>query len=492
MTAQPLTAGAKAPGPGSATVPADHAPLLETAFSLPPVEESYRIHEVEGELPAFLRGTYYLAGPAVFERGGRRYEHWLDGDGLVTALAFEGGAPRFTSRLVRTRKLVAEEAAGRPLYRCFGTAFEGDRLKLGVGLESPANISVYPAGEALLAFGEQGLPWRLDPATLETLGEHDFGRRLNPLSPFSAHPKRDPESGELYNFGISFSPRRPRLHLYRFSPAGELLDRWRLALERPLSVHDFALSRRFAVFHLGPYVLDTRGLVEDGRPLLDCLAWQAGEQSVLLVVDRQSGEPVARVPCGAGYCLHLIEAFESEDGERLTVDLLELDRPVYDQYRLPELFSEVSAAQPVRLVVDPAAASLVERTPFPGWRGMCDFPAVDPRLAGRPYREFWMLGVAASELAGRKFFDRLIHADWRTGRATAWAAPESCYLGGEPVFLPDPAGDAGAVICQQFDAARRVAAGPLAVLPLRRPERLGFHACWVGQPSRRSARSSSM
>ena len=56
------------------------------------------------------------------------------------------------------------------------------------------------------------------------------------------------------------------------------------------------------------------------------------------------------VALGDQYCLHLIASFEDEG--RLVVDVLEMDRPVYDQYGLPELFSDPRIATPVRYVVD--------------------------------------------------------------------------------------------------------------------------------------------
>ncbi|MDX1503995.1 MAG: carotenoid oxygenase family protein, partial [Thermoanaerobaculia bacterium] len=240
-----------------ATAPSERtirpARWLERAFEIEPHEESYRVAAVEGELPGFLRGTYYLNGPALFYRAGRSLEHWLDGDGMVRALTFDGAAPRYRSRFVRSRKFRAEEEAGRFLYRAFGTAFAGDRLERGIGLASPVNVSVYPWAGRLLAFGEQGLPWELDPETLDTVGEHTFGGRLNAVSPFAAHPAFDKKSGEMYNFGVSFSDSRPTLSLYRFDPTGELVYRRRLPMERPVSVHDFALGGRWAVFHLSPY-----------------------------------------------------------------------------------------------------------------------------------------------------------------------------------------------------------------------------------------------
>ncbi len=470
----------------------DNAPLLENAFTLDLVEEAYAVDEIRGEVPGFVRGTYYLNGPALFERGGRRCRHWLDADGMVCALRFAEGGVSFTNRFVRSTKFTTEERAGQPVFRAFGTAFEGDRLMRGVGLESPANVSVYPAFGTLLAFGEQGLPWELDPVTLETRGAYTFGGRLNEISPFSAHANVDLDSGELFNFGIAFSERRPCVNLYRAAADGELVYRRRIGIEAPCSVHDFGLSERYIVVYLSPYVLRMKELLEGGASLLDSLSWQPERGSRLVVARREDGEEVARVSVGGAYSLHQINCFE--EGGQLVVDVVELERPVYDQYGVPDLFPDVRWAQPVRYRVDLDRQSVVERRTL-DHRLMCDFPAVDPRLAGRPYDDFWVLAISASERPGRKFFDRLVHLRWQDGRTAGYQAPPGHYLGGEPIFLPDPADDRrGAVICQQFDAERRrssfllfdahdVARGPVAELRLRRPVHLGFHASFHPAPS---------
>src|SRR5713101_7847084 len=114
----------------------DHAPLIERAFALEPREQSYVIENIEGEIPEFIRGSYYLNGPARFSRGGFNYRHWLDGDGMVCALRFGSQRVHFISRFVRGAKFVAEEQAGHPIFRTFGTSFKADRLKRGIALES--------------------------------------------------------------------------------------------------------------------------------------------------------------------------------------------------------------------------------------------------------------------------------------------------------------------------------------------------------------------
>ncbi len=463
----------------------DHAPLLERAFRDTPRDAEYQVEPAAGEVPAYVRGSYYVNGPAGRGRGDVRYRHWLDGDGMVAALHFGEGGISFASRFVRGTKLTAEEAAGKTLFRAFGTAFEGDRLKRGIGLESPVNVSVWRWQDTLLAFGEQGLPWELDPRTLETRGEYTFGGRLNAISPLSAHPHFDPESGEMFNFGISFSARHPSLTLYRFGGGGELVFRKRLPIEHPCSVHDFGLGPRHAVFYLSPYLLDVEAVMRGGRTLMDSLSWQPELGSRLLLADRETGEQVATLPIGSGYCLHLANCFESNG--LLSVDVIELERPVYDQYDLPELFTEVRRAVPKRYVVDPDKGELVD-TRVLDYRNMCDFPAIDPRRAGRETRDVWVLGISATEHPGRKFFDQVVHLDWRSGETDIYQAPTHHYFGGEPIFLGDPAGEArGTVICQRFDAesesmafllfdAFDVARGPIAVLPLREPIHLGFHA----------------
>jgi all-trans-8'-apo-beta-carotenal 15,15'-oxygenase len=462
----------------------DHAPGLEKAFAFVPRERSGPA-AIEGDVPAFLRGTYYLNGPARFERGGVRYRHWLDGDGMVCALHFHEEGARFTCRFVRSGKWTAEEEAGQALFRTFGTAFPGDRLVRGIALESPINVSVYPWLDKLLALGEQGLPWELDPVTLETRGLHTFGGAINPVTPFAAHPKIDPATGELFNFGVSFASAQPILNVYRFDPAGRLVWRRRHPLEHACSIHDFLLGPRHLIFHLGPFVLDMASLTA-GQTLMESLRWEPERGTHLLVIDRETGEAVASLSAGSGYSLHTINAFEN--GDRLIVDVVELERPVYDQYEpMPDLFTTVGPGGPVRYVLDLKKGTVIDRQAL-AYRAAPDFPAIDPRHCGKPYEDLWMLGMAHAGRTGRKFFDQVVHLSW-SGKEDVWTAPPGCYLGGEPAFAGDPSGPGGAVICQQFDATKEesaflvfdafdVASGPRAVVRLDFPVHLGFHAFW--------------
>jgi all-trans-8'-apo-beta-carotenal 15,15'-oxygenase len=379
--------------------------------------------------------------------------------------------------------------AGCALFRTFGTTFPGDRLVRGIALEPPVNVSVYPFAGRLLACGEQGLPWDLDPETLETRGPYTFGGALNPLSPFAAHAKIDPTTGELFNFGISFSADQPRLNLYRFDPEGRPLYRKRLELPYPCSLHDFVLGPRHLIFYLAPYLLDMKALAA-GSTLMQSLSWEPERGSRLLIADRETGEAVATIPVGDRYSLHTIHAHEA--GGRLVVDVVELERPIYDQYEVvPDLFTDVGPGGPVRFVLDVEKGALVERIEM-RYRLAPDFPAVDPRRFGKPYDRLWLLGISQTGKPGRKFFDQLAALSWsRPDEAEIWQAPTGHYLGGEPVFLGKPGKpEEGLILIQRFETdtdrssfllfdAGNVAAGPRAVLPLPSPMHLGFHAVFA-------------
>ncbi len=111
-----------------------------------------------------------------------------------------------------------------------------------------------------------------------------------------------------------------------------------------------------------------------------------------------------------------------------------------------------------------------------------DFPAIDPRRTGLEYDEFWMLGISAAGQPGRKFFDQLAHGSWKSGGVEdIYQTDPRLLFGGEPIWVD------GSVIVQRLNThenraeilifnANHVAAGPVAILPLRHMIHPGFHA----------------
>jgi all-trans-8'-apo-beta-carotenal 15,15'-oxygenase len=481
-------------GPGSdlagvaniqAATATDWAPGIEAAFPREFQEGDRLIHCVQGSVPEFVQGTYYLNGPAKFGMGDISYENWLDGDGMVCALHFGGGHMRLTNRYVRSTKHEVEKEKGGPVFRTFGTGFPGSQLnRLKNGLESPVNVSAYRFGDELLVFGEQGLPWLLDPYTLETRGQFTAQGRLNDASPFSAHPKFDAVTHEMFNFGIFFSAQAPRLYFYCFSSEG-LRYRKSVPLPYPCSVHDFALSRRFAVFYLSPYLFDIQSFLSQKQTVFESLQWLPERGSILMVLDRSNGELVASVPLGQRYCLHLMNAFEKDAA--LVVDILEFDTPVYGEYQpIHSMFQSVTKGGPVRFVVDLQRRELTDRIPMECFSSP-DFPALNPSHIMQPYDDFWMLGISSSGRPGRKFFNQLLHGTWGRSTMDIYQTAPMRYLSGEPVLISAPDSEESVVLCQEVDVveqtsyfllfdAKSVSSGPMARIAVGQLLYCGFHA----------------
>ena len=434
----------------------------------------------------------YFNGPARFARAGLRYRHWLDGDGMVCALAFGPDGPRLTNRFVRSEKFVREEAAGRPIFRTFGTAFAGDTLRRGVGLESPVNVSVYPFGAALLAFGEQGLPWELDADTLETRGVYTFARQINELTPFSAHPKIDHRTGELFNFGVSFSASMPR-HQSVPVPRGR---RARVpqaaapAVSEPRPTTSPSASGTSSCTSARSSCGWRRSFRKAPRSWTRCRG-QPELGSHLIVASRDTGEEVARLDVGRNYCLHMVNAFE-RDG-RLVVDVVEYDKPLYPEYQvIPEpVLRHLPRASGAPDDRRRARARSSPRTQL-AYANSPDFPAHDPDVTGLPYDHFWMLGMSRAGRAGRKFFDEIVRIDWPTGSSEVFQAPPLHYFGGEPLFVPDPVAPRrrrrSSASCSTRERERssfvvfdafRLSAGPVATMRLPSPIPLLFHSSFA-------------
>src|SRR3984885_8331249 len=125
---------------------------------------------VEGEIPRDLQGSLYRNGPGLFERGGLRKPHLLDGDGLVQRLSFANGKVHYRNAFVRTPKFIAEEEADAFRFATWSMRRPGGLIaNLGGGsVRSQAGVTVYPFQDILYAFDEISPAYGLDPLTLET------------------------------------------------------------------------------------------------------------------------------------------------------------------------------------------------------------------------------------------------------------------------------------------------------------------------------------
>ena len=483
-------------------MPIRHYPTLRTYIEANRcVETEYddvALTLVEGALPPDLVGTLLRNGNGRFEHHGVKYEHLFDGDGMVARFRFDGHAVHYRNRHVRTTEFVAEEKAGRMLYRSFGTNLPGG-LRANFGktqFKNTANTSLVQHGGQLLALWEGGLPHRLDPDSLATLGRYDYDgvllnsfswldRRITPEMPFSAHPKVHPTTGVLHNFG-TVAGSQHRLVLYEVSPAGQA----RLAHVLPMAdstfAHDFVLTQSgHQIFFLTPVAFDVlRALAGITSPAASIKVNKA--QPTQIIVVHPDGR-VQRLTTDFGFVFHFVNGYQDADGTLVADALLMADYPEslsIKAYLAGDLPDDAQQARFVRFRLD-LASGTVTRQPLSDYEG--ELPEINPDRVGQPYRYTWTIGRPPGHTL--PLLDHLIKLDVQTGEARAAYVPNT--LVSEPVVVPRPGPDApeddGYLVYLRFDAATQTtdlvvadAANLQLLARLRLPHNipLGFHGLW--------------
>ena len=453
-------------------------PFLQGNFAPWPTEGEARDLAVIGEIPRELNGTYYRSGPnPAFPPLGRY--HWFDGDGMIHAITLDEGRAAYRNRYVLSRGLREEQEAGRALYRGL-LEFEATELP---AFKNTGNTNIVWHAGKLLALMEAAFPTRMSPDTLDTTGEYDFDGRL--IGPMTAHPKIDPETGEMLFFG--YSPFPPYLTYHEASADGTLVRSEVIDVAWPSMMHDFAVTRDHVVFILCPLVFSFERLAERGG----AFSWEPERGTRLGIMPRRGGNADVRWcetdPC---YVFHPMNAYE--DGDAIVLDVARYGRLHLMSPGVVEdpAYRDENAARLHRWRIDLARGG-VASTPLDDI--VAEFPRVDERRLGRRHRFGYM---AARE------------PQLNDGAQPLWTAVRKYDLGrgavaerrfgagngvGEPLFVSRSAAaaeDDGWVLVLAYDAARDTSdfwildaqdIGGEPVARVRLPHRVpyGFHGNWV-------------
>lgn len=463
-----------------------------------PQEFSYWIDEMEGEIPVELSGTLFRNGPGLLDRNGQLVHHPFDGDGMINAIAFQNGKAYYQNRYVRTPGYVEEEQAGKFLYRgVFGTQKPGGWLAnlFDFRIKNIANTQVIYWGGKLLALWEAAEPHRLDPRTLETLGQEYFDQVLHPGSAFAAHPRIDPHclwdqgAPHLVNFAI-----KPGLSttitLYELDQQGSIIQQQKHSVPGFAFIHDFAITSHYAIFFQNPVHFNPIPFALGMRGAGECIRFQDDKPTRILIIPRDPALPqqIQTLETQSGFIFHHANAFEQ--GDELVVDSICYaglpDVEHGGDYREVD-FTALPPGQlwrfKINLKTGTTQRQLIERR-------CCEFPFIHPDLMGRSHR-YIFLG-AAHEPTGNAPLQAILKVDLVTGNRQIWSAAPRGFAG-EPVFVPRPnsvAEDDGWVLALIYDAAhdrsdvvildaRNLEPGPIARLHLKHHVPYGLHGTFT-------------
>ncbi|RDI50716.1 carotenoid oxygenase family protein [Nocardia mexicana] len=461
-----------------------------------PIQQEHTLTDlpVIGTIPDHLDGRYLRNGPNPVGELDPALYHWFSGDGMVHGVRIRDGvAEWYRNRWVRgpaTSAALSEP----PLVRA-----------PGVG----ANTNVIGHAGRTLALVEAGLPSYELTEELDTVGLCDFDGTIS--GGYTAHPKRDPDTGELH--AVSYSFRGGNMVQYSvIGVDGRAKRTVDIEVGGAPMMHDFSLTENHVILYDLPVTVDPRvtaemavprGLRLPARLLLSAVigrlrlpnppaakqvspakdrrlpyAWNPKYQARVGVMPRAGGSADVRwfdiEPC---YVFHPLNAYD--DGDTIVLDVVRHPK-MFDTDRLGP-----NEGPPTldRWEVD-LNAGKVRQHRFDD-RSQ-EFPRMDERRTGKRHRYGYAPAVGENGDGAATLYKH----DLFTGTTATRSFGAGKSLG-EFVFepsSPDAAEDDGVLMGFVYDAptdrselaildAQTLETAASIPLPHRVPA--GFHGNWV-------------
>src|SRR6185437_11319224 len=204
---------------------------------------------------------------------------------------------------------------------------------------------------------------------------------------YTAHPKRDPQSGELYAVSY-FWGWGDDVDVSIIDPAARVRSSRRVTMGGSVSVHDCAITERAIVLLDLPVIFSVDAVAEGASfPY----RWQEGYHSRVGLLPRE-GDATEVVwhdvePC---YVFHVMNAYDEPGGNGVVLDVV----------RHPSMFR-------TQLLGPSEGAPTLERWHLDGRGGAVkeerlddhgqEFPRVDERVVGRPHRYGYAVAVGTKD-----------------------------------------------------------------------------------------------
>jgi all-trans-8'-apo-beta-carotenal 15,15'-oxygenase len=453
------------------------------AFASQKNEYDYFINDIEGNVPSEITGTLFRAMPSLFERNGKAYGHYLDGDGYVARITFSKGKAHFLSKFVQTEEYIEESKENKVLYR---STFRTQREPMNIlglidvnnafdlKLKNQANTNVIYWNKKLLALFEAAAPIELNPNNLDTFGYnnlgighlkqgmsvfigkvYDFSKDLHDRffgSSFTAHPKIDLINKKLIGWSWRAlvddnNPLKnnPLIEFYEFNedfglskePVRTLLNYTQTA------PHDFSLSQKYYLMvqnrvegNTLPYILGTKTAAQ-------CVNINPSLPMMLTVISRNGAEETVHIPLTAGFTIHSVNAFETDETIELLTSAWDVDSVRSGKVSggllgnwegVSPVFDKIPNTLLYHTIVDKNTKQLRSHKPAINMENVTvEHPHINPLFEGLPIRYiFTSLGSTESKSSPPIGYVKL---DLQTGERQEWFAPLNTFCE-ELVIIP--------------------------------------------------------
>ena len=428
-----------------------------------PVAEELTVTDLEvvGEIPRELNGRYLRNGPNPFGEVDAATHHWFIGTGMVHGVRLaEGRALWYRNRWVRSEsicKALGEDIAGRTLAGSNNTHVIGHAGRTWALVES---------GAPPVELGDE----------LDTVGANNFFGTLPDMA-FSAHPKIDPDTGDLHAMAYSWPRFQDHVQYVHVGRDGRVKKTVDVPLPDMVMIHDMSLTEHYVIVYDLPVTLSAE-LMERGMRFP--FAWNADHEARVGLLPRDGGaEDMIWCTVNPCFVFHPMNAYEDPDGN-VVVDVCRYARMFERDHYGP--FGD-SLATLDRWTINPRTRKVREERIDEAAQ---EFPRCHPSLNSKPYRYGYSVGMDGTG------FPKINKHDLRTGTRTQFDLGAGRHSA-EPYFVPRQGGtgeDDGYLVTYVYDEGRGkselvvldahdLSSPALArvLLPARVP--YGFHGSWV-------------
>ncbi|EEF44631.1 9-cis-epoxycarotenoid dioxygenase, putative [Ricinus communis] len=246
-------------------------PLHYLSGNFAPVDETPPVTDlpVKGHLPECMNGEFVRVGPNP------KFSPVAGYHCMIHGMRIKNGKATYVRRYVKTSRLKQEEFFGGSKFMKIGD-LRGLFGLLMVNMQMlRAKMKVfdmsYGMGTGNFVDGNKSSPyWSLHSADvvkvmedgdLQTVGLLDYDKRLK--HSFTAHPKVDPFTGEMFTFG--YGHEKPYITYRVVSKDGIMHDPVPITISEPIMMHDFAITENYAIFLDLPMYFRPKEMVKEKK-----------------------------------------------------------------------------------------------------------------------------------------------------------------------------------------------------------------------------------
>lgn len=315
-----------------------------------------KLRVLQGRVPNSLEGVLFRNGPGLMYRSNERIKHWFDGDGGILGVHFRNGDIFAHYKYIRTEYFLEEQRRDRFIYGTYGSkprAAIWNRIGKNM-MKNPANTSVLPLENELLALYEGGWPYSLDPQTLETKKKDDLGfLRLDET--FSAHPKVCPKTGEIYNFGIT-PGKDTYLKVYRMDKKANVIAVGSAKLSNFSPIHDCVLTEKYLIVLNYAADFSALGYLSGLKTIAESFYYKPSIGTTIHIFNRNNmSEACPPIKTDPFFAYHFTNGFEKK-GE------IEIEFVKHNTLELLDDINEAMAGKAVDKVKDSGYGELTRMT----------------------------------------------------------------------------------------------------------------------------------